>query len=54
MAEGILTERTARLALAYYERFPEEIDEAIAQNRRPLSRLRSEYPFIDTPSPTEP
>lgn len=37
----------ARLALAYYERFPEEIDEAIALNRRPLSALREHYPSID-------
>lgn len=34
------------LALAYYERFPTEIDEAIAANRRPLSELRAEHPFI--------
>ena len=51
VAAGNLTERAARLALAYYERFPSEIDEAIASNRRPLSRLRSEYPFIETQSP---
>jgi hypothetical protein len=47
VAEGSsLSERQIRLALAYYERFPEEIDEAIAQNRRPLAELRAEYPFI--------
>ncbi|HET7446128.1 MAG TPA: hypothetical protein VFJ57_15885 [Solirubrobacterales bacterium] len=45
-AEGNLSERQIRLALAYYERFPEEIDEAIALQRRPLDQLRSEYPFI--------
>lgn len=48
---GSLSERAIRLALAYYDRFPEEIDEAIARNRRPLAQLRTEYPFIDTPAP---
>jgi hypothetical protein len=46
VAEGNLSERQIRLALAYYERFPEEIEEAIAQNRRPLAELRAAYPFI--------
>ena len=41
-----LETRHIELALAYYERFPQEIDEAIASNRRPLSELRTEYPFI--------
>ena len=47
VAAGSLSERQIRLALAYYERFPEEIDEAIALNRRPLAQLRAEYPFIE-------
>ena len=47
VAEGNLSERQVRLALAYHERFPEEIEEAIAANRRPLAELRAEYPFID-------
>ncbi len=51
VAEGNLSERQIRLALAYYERFPEEVDEAIAQNRRPLAQLRAEYPFIAVHSP---
>lgn len=47
MAEGAAAnERQIRLALAYYERFPEEIDAAIAANRRPVAQLRDEYPFI--------
>jgi uncharacterized protein (DUF433 family) len=50
VAEGNLSERQVRLALAYAERFPEEIEEAIARNRRPLSQLQAEYPFIDTHS----
>lgn len=53
-AQGTVSERAARLALAYYERFPQEVDEAIARNRRPLAELRSTYPFIDTHAPTEP
>lgn len=47
VAEGNLSEPQVRLALAYHERFPAEIDEAIAQNRRPLSELAAAYPFID-------
>lgn len=52
-AEGSLSARQIRLAISYYERFPEEIDEDIALNRRPLSQLRTEYPFIDVHSPAE-
>lgn len=51
VAEGNLSERQVRLALAYYERFPEEIDEAIALNRRPLRELRERYPSIDVAPP---
>lgn len=40
-----LDERRVRLALAYYERFPDEIDEAIADNSRPIEELRRQYPF---------
>lgn len=43
-----LTEAHVRLALAYYEAFPQEIEEAIAENSRPLEQLRREYPAIDT------
>lgn len=51
VAGGSLSERQIRLALAYYERFAEEIDEAIAQNRLPLAQLRAEYPSIDVYTP---
>lgn len=44
--ETHLTEPQVRLALAYREQFPEEIAEAIADNRRPLEELRTLYPFI--------
>ncbi len=47
MAEdGTLGEHQIRLALAYYEQFPDEIDEAIAENRQPLEQLEREFPFI--------
>jgi len=45
-AGGAASARQIRLALAYHERFPEEIDAAIAANRRPLEQLLAEYPFI--------
>jgi uncharacterized protein (DUF433 family) len=45
-AGGAASERQIRLALDYYERFPEEIDAAIAENRRAVGELREEYPFI--------
>jgi len=47
MAEGgSANERQIRLALDYYEMFPEEIDAAIADNRRPIEQLQKEFPFI--------
>jgi uncharacterized protein (DUF433 family) len=47
MAEGgSANERQIRLALDYYEMFPEEIDAAIAENRRPIEQLEEEFPFI--------
>lgn len=45
-----LTERHVHLAVAYSERFPAEIDDAIARNRRPLEELRAEFPTIDVAS----
>jgi hypothetical protein len=45
-AGGSASERQIRLALDYYEMFPEEIDAAIADNRRPIEQLKEEYPFI--------
>jgi uncharacterized protein (DUF433 family) len=45
--ETDLTERQIRIALAFYERFPGEIDEALDRNRRSLDELRAEYPTID-------
>jgi uncharacterized protein (DUF433 family) len=42
---GSANERQIQLALDYYERFPEEIDAAIAENRRPIEQLEEEFPF---------
>ena len=47
VAETDLTERQVRLALAYYERFQDEIDAAIAEDRRSLADLHERYPTID-------
>src|SRR5713226_3617708 len=44
--ETHLAEPQVRLALAYREQFPDEVGEAIAENRRPPEELRSAYPFI--------
>jgi uncharacterized protein (DUF433 family) len=38
-------ERQIQLALDYYKMFPEEIDAAIAENRRPIEQLEEEFPF---------
>ncbi len=47
MAEGgSANERQIRLALDYYEMFGEEIDAAVADNRRPIEQLEEEFPFI--------
>lgn len=45
-----LSERQLNLALAYYREFKDEVDEALARNRRGLDELASEYPFIDLPA----
>ncbi len=47
MAEGgSANERQIKLALDYHEMFPEEIDAAVAENRRPIEQLEKEFPFI--------
>ncbi|MGH9040925.1 MAG: hypothetical protein ACRDZ3_11905 [Acidimicrobiia bacterium] len=48
--ETDLSERQIRLALAYRERFPDEIDDAAERNRRPLEDLRTEFPTFDVAS----
>jgi uncharacterized protein (DUF433 family) len=41
-----LDERSLRLALAYAERFPEEVAERLDANRRPTEELLALYPFL--------
>jgi uncharacterized protein (DUF433 family) len=42
----LVTERHVRLAAAYRDAYPEEIDEAIAENRRPADELERLHPFV--------
>jgi uncharacterized protein (DUF433 family) len=44
--ETQLTERQVRLAIAYRDSYPEEIAEAIAQNRRQPPEWHELYPFV--------
>jgi uncharacterized protein (DUF433 family) len=47
MQETQLSERQVGLAVAYRASYPEEIAEAIAENRRPVEQWRELYPFIE-------
>jgi uncharacterized protein (DUF433 family) len=47
VADSHLTERQIRLALAYRDEYPEEIEAAIAENRRPLAELEKLYPIVE-------
>jgi uncharacterized protein (DUF433 family) len=47
LAEMHLTERQVRLALAYRDAYPDEIADAIADNRRPAEEWQVLYPFIE-------
>lgn len=44
--ETQLNERQVRLAVAYRDAFPEEISDAIAENRRPVDDWLELYPFV--------
>jgi hypothetical protein len=44
--DGVAEERRVRLALDYYERFPEEIEAAITESHRKLAQSREGFPFI--------
>ena len=46
-AQGSLSERQIKMALAYYEQYPEEIDARLQRDRRPLNELRVAYPGVD-------
>lgn len=47
-AKSGLSEAQIRLALSYYSQHPEEINDAIEENERPLAELQREFPTIDT------
>ncbi len=47
VADTSLSLAQVRLAVAYRGSYPDEIDAAIADNRRPLSDLAALFPFID-------
>ncbi len=42
----LVADRHLRMAQVYAERFPEEIEELLAANGRPLEELRALYPFL--------
>jgi uncharacterized protein (DUF433 family) len=50
LEETQLSERQVRLALAYREAYPEEIAQAISQNRRTAEQWHELYPFVELPS----
>jgi hypothetical protein len=43
----LVGDRQLRLARAYAERFPQEIENLLEENRRPLAELRALYPFLE-------
>src|SRR2546426_242653 len=47
VASTSLSKAHVRLAVAYHDAYPEEIDEAIADNRRPIGDVGVLFPFID-------
>jgi len=47
LAETQLAERQVRLALAYRESYPDEVAEAIEQNRRVPEEWHELYPFVE-------
>lgn len=42
----LVAEHHVRIARAYAERFPDEIEEILAEQRRPLEELLELYPFL--------
>ena len=47
LSETALAPRQLRITLAYYWDFRDEIDEAVAANRRTIDEIESEYPFLE-------
>ncbi len=50
-AHPLLSSRHLRIAQAYAERFPEEIEALLVESRRPLEELHALYPFMHIPRP---
>lgn len=50
VADTPLTPAQVRLAVAYRDAYPDEIDDAIADNRRPIDDVAALFPFIDVAS----
>jgi uncharacterized protein (DUF433 family) len=46
-SQGSLSERQIRVALAYYEHYPEEIDARLERDRRRFDELRAAYPGVE-------
>jgi uncharacterized protein (DUF433 family) len=49
VAHSHLDERQVRLATAYRDRHPEEIESAISENRLSVEEWRERFPFVVTP-----
>ena len=47
VAASHLSPAQVRIAVAYRDAYPDEVTEAIAQNRGSLDDLRTLYPFIE-------
>jgi len=47
VADSQLSAAQIRLARAYRDAYPQEIDDAIADNRRPTADLATLYPFVE-------
>ena len=45
-SQGSLSERQVKVALAYYEHYPEEIDARLERDRRRLDELQAAYPGV--------
>ena len=49
----LVSDRHLRLASAYAERFPDEIEPFLEESRRPLTELLALYPFLAVGTPPE-
>ena len=51
VADTHLGERQIRLALAYREQYPDEVEQAISENTRSAAEWSELYPFVRVPAP---